>query len=98
MQFKTNLATDLIKSLLLNNKITLTEGSHTKYGHMVNMLKGSESSGWAGKLSELLNSLFPLCCLLLFALFRQSWDLLTRCLGQCGINGAKITLCPVLSP
>lgn len=40
MQFKTNLATDLIKSLLLNNKITLTEGSHTKYRHMVNMLKG----------------------------------------------------------
>lgn len=25
-------------------------------------------------------------------------DLLTHCLGQCGINGAKITLCPVLSP
>lgn len=72
MQFKTSLATDLIKSLLLNNKITLTEGSHTKYRHMVNMLKGCESSGWAGKLSELLTYASPLCCLLLFALSHQN--------------------------
>ena len=40
---------------------------------MVNMLKGCESSGWAGKLSELLTYAPHLCCLLLFALSHQSW-------------------------
>lgn len=100
MQFKTSLATDLIRSLLLNNEITLArEAPHTKYRHMVNMLRavslqaGQESSQNCLTYASPFAVFFLLCPLL-----TKTEDLLTHCLGQCGINGAKNHPLPSVVP